>query len=402
MTTFLWAVAVVLSLGGIWWLVRWIRLQLFWAEAVRANDESEDVALIARTSNDPLAAMIRELDSPVVYRRGSAAEQLVTLGTREAAEVLCKALESDDEFVRHLIVKALRSSNALKDDFKQVIFDSVALGLRAADFQQATPEGDYTGFGCEDIIHLLPNLDRQRAIAELTKPGTLRVDHPNLREIIMTLTHLRAVLDDRVFDWLALLRPCVAEGRRGVTGRSAMVYGQLLKAAAFKGHPKTVEWIDDLFRHRESIVEWSALEGAAEAAAILTGLSRNLPEDLRNRVQSQGFESLSLAEKHFAAVCEMEMLIEIYGMGSYVMTSPNTAMALEGLTAMDEHYMRSRLQCGIELWEQKKGTLDEAGTRLLSESIDDIPMPKEVKYQSLRMLSHLYAARNAESFRDKL
>ena len=241
MTTVLWAVAIVLSLGGIWWIVRWIRQQLFWAEAIRAHDESEDVALIARTSSDPLAAMIRELDSQVAYRRGSAAEQLVTLGTREAAELLCKALESDDEFVRHSIVKAIRSSNALTDDFKQVIFDSVALGLRAADFQQATPEGDFTGFGCEDIILLLPNLDRQRAIAELTKLGTLRLDHPNLREIVKTLTHLRAALDDRVFDWLALLRPCVAEGRPGVTGRSAIVYGQLLKAAAFKGHPKTAE-----------------------------------------------------------------------------------------------------------------------------------------------------------------
>ena len=135
---------------------------------------------------------------------------------------------------------------------------------------------------------------------------------------------------------------------------------------------------------------------------MLAGLSMNLPEDLRNRVQSQGFESLSQAEKHFEAVCEMETFIEIYGMGNYVMTSPNTAMALEGLTAMDEHYMRSRLQRGIELWDQKKGTLDEAGRRLLSESIDDIPMPKEVKYQSLRMLSHLYSARNAESFKDKL
>jgi hypothetical protein len=402
MITFIWAVTIVLSLGGIWWLVRWIRLQLFWAEAIQAHKESEDVALIARTSSDPLAAMIRELHSQVAYRRGSAAEQLVTLGTREAAEVLSKALESDDEFVRHSIVKALRSSNALTDDFKQVVFDSVALGLRIADFQQATPEGDYTGFGCEDIIHLLPKLDQQRAIAELTKPGTLRVDHPNLREIIKTLTHLRAALDDRVFDWLALLRPCVAEGRQGVTGRSALIYGQLLKAAAFKGHPRAGEWIDDLFRHRESILECSALEGAAEASAMLAGLSMNLPEDLSNRVHSQGFESLSLAEKHFTAVCEMETLIEIYGLGNYVMTSPNTAMALEGLTAMDEHYMHSRLQRGIELWDQNKGTLDEAGTRLLSESIDNIPMPRDVKYQSLRMLSHLYAARNADSFKDKL
>lgn len=402
MKTVLWAVAIVLSLGGIWWLVRWIRQQLFWAAAIRAHDESEDVALIARTSSDPLVAMIRELHSPVAYRRGSAAEQLVTLGTSEAAEVLCKALESDDGFVRHSITQALRRSNLLEDDFKQVIFDSVALGLRAADSQQATPEGGCTGFGCEDIIQLLPNLDRKRAIAELTKPGTLRVDHPNLREIIETLTRLRAALDDGVFDWLALLRPCVAEGRRDVTGRSAMVYGQLLKAAAFKGHPKTSDWIDDLFQHSEMIVEWSALEGAAEAAAMLAGLSMNLPDALRNRVQSEGFECLSLAEKHFAAVCEMELLTELYGMGNYVMTCPEASMALEGLVAMGEHFVSSKLQRGVVLWDQKKDSLDEAGTRALSESIDDIPLPENVKYKSLRMLSHLYSARNAESFGDKL
>ena len=213
---------------------------------------------------------------------------------------------------------------------------------------------------------------------------------------------MRVSLDDTVFDWLAVLRPCVAEGRLDVTGRSAMVYGQLLRAAAFKAHPKTAEWIDHLFQNRERVPWWSALEGAAEAKAMLAGLSMNLQEDIRLRFESNGLEGLSRAEGHFAAVMEMNLLTELYGLGDYVLNSRECVVALEGLAAMGENYVRPTLERALELRNLQNVSMDETAAEALVESIDSIPYPQGTSYESLEMLAHLYAAANADAFQDKL
>ncbi|MGV3658973.1 MAG: hypothetical protein ACO1TE_02280 [Prosthecobacter sp.] len=370
-----------------------------------AQKASTRIDKMAHSSSNPLATLTKQLRSRDDYRKVRAAEHLAKMGTQEAAEALRTVLEDSDLFVRRETRKAIRDNlGSATPEFKEVVFNSVALGLREADASWASPEGHFQGEGCEDVIKLLPQLDRERAIAELTKPDTLRVNHPNLRELIHTLTLSGAALDDAVFDWLAVLRPCVAEGRRDVTGRSALVYGKLLRAAAFQQHPKTAAWIDDMLENREPVLESVALEGAAEARAILAGLSLTLSDDLTQRFESEGLDSLSPPEQLFVAVKEMHQLTELYGIGDYVVNASPVMLplALQGLTAMGERFMSPKLQRAIELRDrQPPDTLDEAGTQALIGTIDDLPWNEEVKYTNPMLLAHLYAAANAEAFWDK-
>ncbi len=408
MSTAIWISIALLVLGLVVWLIIRIRDWLWWRDTCRgihlAGAASNEIEQIALTSSNPVEALAKVMQGSDEsgYHKAYAAEHLVKIGTKEAAEVLCLALEDNDLFVRGQARRAMRLNDTLTNEFKEIIFDSVALGLKEADSSYATPEGHWPGVGCEDVIELLPKLDPARAAIELTNPSTLRVNHPNLYELIQRLTRMRVALDDSVFDWLAVLRPCVAEGRRDVTGRSAMVYGQLLRAAAFKAHPKTAEWIDDLFQNRELVPVWPALEGAAEAKAMLAGLSMDLREDIRQRVESNGLDGLSPAERHFAAVMDYSFHTELYGLGDYVLNSSMCDQALEGLAAMGENYVRPRLERALELRNLQNGSLDKTATEALVESIDSIPYPQDTSYQSLEMLAHLYAAANADAFQDKL
>ncbi|MGV3658972.1 MAG: hypothetical protein ACO1TE_02275 [Prosthecobacter sp.] len=417
MSTSVWIGIFVVALGLIAWLGYLLWDWLWWRDMHRevglARVTFEEMDEIAKSSQDPLAALTQELQSTDMVRRCYAAKHIAAMGTREAGVVLRQALEDPSELVRQEARKSALHGPPAPQEFNDIIFDSVALGLREADLGWASPEGDYQGPGCEDVIHLLPRLNRERAIVELTKPHTLRINHPDLRELIHTLTLARATLDDAVFDWLAVLRPYVAEGRKDVTGRSAQVYAKLLRAAAFKRHPNTAAWIEDLFQRRAQsppqVVESSALEGAAEAKAILAGLSITLTRDVDRRVESEGLDSLSPPEQHFALVSDLQHLIEQHGIGHYVLSSPSPVMdrMLQALAAIGDRYYTRALQHGLELRDRsqpKQGAppLDETAQKALSDEIDEVAWPEDMHYQPPMMLAHLYAAANAEAFRDKV
>ena len=402
----IWIISALAGIGLIVWLAiqirEWLRWKAIYKDIAEVRVESAKIDMIVLNSRCPVEALAEVVRScKDGLRKTIAAGHLAKMGTQEAAVVLCLVLEDEDKYVRREARNAVRSNSKATREFNMTIFGSVALGLSEADQSWADIEGNCDGDSCEDVIELLPRLDPARAAIELTKPNTLRINHPDLRKVIHELNCMRVLLPDYVFEWLAVLRPCVAERRRGVTGRSALVYSELLCAAALRRHPRVEEWIDDLFVNRTQVVEWTALEGAAKAKAVLAGLSMDLPDALMRRVEESGYEELSIAEKHFASVIEYE-IYDPGGMGDFILFSSACDHAKEGLKAIGDSFVLPKLERALELRNQHHGSLDENSAYALKEKIDAIPLPSDKQYESIRMLAYLYAAAHADDFSGKL
>ena len=372
--------------------------------------------MLAKSALVSFSAMnLSELGQQFKASRGQrqiqAIEEIAKVGSGEAGELLHGALNHKDGFVRLCARNAVRDSvqrEKASEGFKLAVFDGVAGALW---------DDTLRSLDCTNVIELLPLLDPARAIQVLTSPALLRIDYPELRTLLKILTNLSVRLEDRVFEWLPIIRPKTMGD--SITGADGLIYAQLLRAAGVARRPELENWIADALVLHCPASGWSIEEAAAEAKCIARGLSPTLFADMEKWRDEIGFDALPLPVRHFLTALDLVSIWEGTGLVEYLTTISDVIpgptppsvrataeCALDGLKAMGEGLYSSILERALELCgpdgpplnegERYKFFDDEEGG--VAEQIRAIPSPEGVEYQSVAMLGYLYAAAHAPAF----
>lgn len=361
------------------------------------NAAVERIEKISKRSRNPLKDLGKELSSQSSECRALAAGEIAKLGSDEAGPLVRKALADEDGYVRSCAREGIGTAvntQTATPSFCSEVFDGVAAAL---------VHEKHDRIDCLNVIEVLPELDRTRAVAALSSPDILRIDHPELSTLLRRLTNLGHKLDKSVIDWIPVLQPRLTGPG---AGRDGHAYAELLRAAALAGDTRLDGWIEDALQVHREASGWSIEEAAAEAKCIALGLSPTLRADMEAWKEEAGFDNLPVPVQHFLAVLDLDAIWEGCGLAQYLQTEMTIQAALQGLESMgDERHawvLEKALQMcgpkGIPSDEMERYELFGANNGQLEDEINGIESPVQPSSGNMRMLAYFYAAENASAF----